>query len=76
MLLVLLAVVFFLRPPEEKTVYILVQTAESGEVLCVETKHIPTENEDKSENEPNTLIVIIVIVLLIWLIGECGSETS
>lgn len=76
MLLVLLAAVFFLRPPQEKTVYILVQTTESGEVRYVETEHIPTENEDESENEPNTLIVIIVIVLLLWLIGECSSETS
>ena len=76
LLLALLAAALFLRPPQqEKTVYVIMQTTESGEVRYVETERIPTEYEDKTEDDANALVVIILIVIIVWLFGECGSES-
>ena len=75
LLLVLLAAVLFLRPPQEKTVYVIMQTTESGEVRYVETERLPTEYEDKTEDDATALVVIILIVIIVWLFGECGSES-
>ena len=75
LLLALLAAVLFLHPPQEKTVYVIMQTTESGEVRYIETERLPTEYEDKTEDDANAIIVIIVIVILVWLFGECGSES-
>ena len=75
LLLALLAAVLFLRPPQEKTVYVIMQTTESGEVRYVETECLPTEYEDKTEDDATALVVIILIVIIVWLFGECGSES-
>ena len=75
-LLILLAAVLILRPPQEKTVCIVVQTAESGEVRYTEAEEFPTENGDGSEDESTVAIVIIVIIILVWLLGYSEAETS
>ena len=75
-LLALLAAVLILRPPQEKTVYVIVQTAESGEIRYTEAEEVPTENGDRSEDESDIAIVIIVIIILVWLLGCSETEMS
>ena len=75
-LLALLAAVLILRPPQKKTVYVIVQTTESGEIRYTEAEQIPTENEDRYEDESDIAIVIIVIIILVWLLGCSETEMS
>lgn len=75
-LLALLAAVFILRPPQEKTVYVVVQTTESGEVRYTEAEEVQVDNGDGSEDESTVVIVIIAIIILVWLLGYSSSETS
>ena len=72
LLMVILAVAIMLRPPQEKTVYVIINE-ETGQVQYAENE-ISQETECNIEKGTATVIAVIIILFIIWLISEPEIE--
>ena len=73
LLAVILAAAIILKPPQEKTVYVI-----QNETGCVQytEDEMPLETENENDSGTAAVIAIIIIVILIVLFGGSEQESS